>query len=79
MRIQRKMNNENLRPFQKGNKFGKGRIKGSKNRKTVLSAWMNFWYQYDKKIEKENRDRINKRRRELYKLKKDQFKKYLDQ
>ena len=48
------MNNENLRPFQKGNKFGKGRIKGSKNRKTVLSAWMNFWYQYDKQIEKEN-------------------------
>ena len=33
-------NNENLKPFKKGNKFGKGRPKGSKNRSTIARKWL---------------------------------------
>lgn len=33
-------NNENLKPFEKGNTLGKGRPKGSKNRATVVREFM---------------------------------------
>ena len=33
-------NNQNLKPFQKGNKMGKGRIKGSQNRSTIARKWL---------------------------------------
>ena len=31
---------DNLKPFQKGNKLGKGRPKGSPNRSTVAKKWL---------------------------------------
>lgn len=31
---------DNLIPFEKGNKFGKGRPKGSKNRSTIARKWL---------------------------------------
>ena len=31
---------DNLKPFQKGNTFGKGRPKGSPNRSTVAKKWL---------------------------------------
>tara|TARA_R110002012_G_scaffold69193_6_gene179219 strand:+ start:1749 stop:2078 length:330 start_codon:yes stop_codon:yes gene_type:complete len=34
-------NEENLKPFEKGNTFGKGRPKGSKNRSTIAKKWLN--------------------------------------
>lgn len=33
-------NEENLKPFEKGNKFGKGRPKGSLNRSTIARKWL---------------------------------------
>ena len=38
-------NKENLTPFQKGNKFGKGRPKGSKNRSTIIREMLDMMVQ----------------------------------
>ena len=65
---QRRYNIQNLNPFLPGNKFGKGGIKGSLNRKTILTFWFKTFQEFDKRCEQENRDRRNARRRELYKL-----------
>jgi len=34
-------NEQNLKPFEKGNTFGKGRPKGSLNRSTIARKWLN--------------------------------------
>ena len=54
------MNNQNLKPFQPGNKFGKGRIKGSMNRKTILTLMFKLF----DRIDEQERQRKNEIRRE---------------
>ena len=54
------MNDQNLKPFQPGNKFGKGRIKGSMNRKTILTLMFKLF----DRIDEQERQRKNEIRRE---------------
>ena len=60
------MNDQNLKPFQPGNKFGKGRIKGSKNRKTRFK----FAFQFLAELDEQERQRKNAIRREKRRAKK---------
>ena len=60
------MNNQNLKPFQPGNKFGKGRIKGSINKKTY---WKGI-FQFIAKMDEQERQRKNAIRREKRRAKK---------
>jgi len=62
------MNNQNLKPFQPGNKFGKGRIKGSKNRKTILTLIFKFWDKIDEQERKRKNAIRRKKRRAKRKL-----------
>ena len=54
------MNDQNLKPFQPGNKFGKGRIKGSLNKKTYLT----LVFQWLNELDEQERQRKNEIRRE---------------
>jgi len=54
------MNNQNLKPFQPGNKFGKGRIKGSMNKKNYYALLFKFVQAMDE----QERQRKNAIRRE---------------
>jgi len=60
------MNDQNLTPFQKGNKFGKGRPKGSLNFKTEMFKFFAIL----EEIDKQKLEWRNARRRELYKKRK---------
>ena len=60
------MNNQNLKPFQPGNKFGKGRIKGSMNRKTILTLMFKLFDRMDEQErQRKNEIRREKRRAKL--------------